>query len=162
MPVTNEDEVEWTEVDHGRTHFRRKSLSEAASGEGDPGIGCSLYQLPPGGASWPYHYHEANAEAILCRSGTGTLRLADGERPLGPGDYVPLPVGEAGAHRVVNEGDDPVEYYVISTMVEPEITVYPDSAKLGVYAGSPPGGRDERSVDGYYRRGDTVSYWDGE
>jgi hypothetical protein len=47
-------------------------------------------------------------------------------------------------------------------MVEPDVTVYPDSGKIGVYAGAPPGGDGDRSVDGYWRRADDVSYWDGE
>jgi len=162
MPVVNEREVDWTEVEHGETHFRRKPISEAASGEADPGIGCSLYELPPGGKSWPYHFHAANPEAILVRSGTGTLRLDGEERAIEPGDYVPLPVGEAGAHRVINDADEPLRYLVLSTMDEPEITVYPHSGKIGVYAGSAPGGRAERSVEGYFRQDDRVSYWEGE
>jgi hypothetical protein len=47
-------------------------------------------------------------------------------------------------------------------MEDPDVTVYPDSGKVGVFAGSPPGGRDERTVEGYYRRADDVDYWDGE
>lgn len=161
MPIRNERSIEWEETERGETHFRRKALSEAAS-DGDPGIGCSLYELPPGGKSWPYHYHAANAEAVLVRSGSGALRL-DGERhAIEAGDYVPLPIGEAGGHRVINDADEPLRYLVFSTMEEPEITVYPDSEKLGVYAGSPPGGREERTVSGYYQIDDDVSYWEGE
>ena len=63
MPIENEQAVEWDEVERGETHFRRKALSEAAS-DGDPALGCSLYELPPGGKAWPYHYHPANAEAM--------------------------------------------------------------------------------------------------
>ena len=63
---------------------------------------------------------------------------------------------------MVNDSEAPFRYLVLSTMVEPEITVYPDSGKFGVYAGSPPGGREERDVSGYYRLEDDVSYWEGE
>jgi uncharacterized cupin superfamily protein len=76
MPTVNESDLEWTEADHGETAFRRKQLSAAADGEG---IGCSLYELPPGKRSWPYHYHTGNEEAIYVLDGEGTLRL-DGER----------------------------------------------------------------------------------
>jgi hypothetical protein len=51
---------------------------------------------------------------------------------------------------------------MVSTMTEPEITVYPDSEKFGVYVGSPPGGRQERTLEGYYDRDSTVDYWDNE
>ncbi len=42
------------------------------------------------------------------------------------------------------------------------MTVYPDSEKIGVYVGSPPGGKGERDVSGYYRRDDDVDYWTDE
>jgi hypothetical protein len=47
-------------------------------------------------------------------------------------------------------------------MDDPDVTVYPDSEKLGVFVGSPPGGREERSLHGYYRVGDDVDDWEGE
>jgi hypothetical protein len=47
-------------------------------------------------------------------------------------------------------------------MREPDVTVYPDSEKVGVFVGSPPGGRDGRSLQGYYRQADSVDYWEDE
>jgi len=76
------------------------------------------------------------------------------------GDYVAFPADESGAHRVVNEGDDSVRYLAMSTMTEPDVTVYPDSETFGVFVGSPPGGREERSLSGYYQIDDTVDYWE--
>jgi uncharacterized cupin superfamily protein len=157
MDPVNESDVEWSEYAEGDADFRRKQLSGPAAGEA---LGCSLYELPPGSRSWPYHYHAANEEAVYVLSGSGTLRTDDGEHPLDAGDYVAFPVGDAGGHRVVNDGDEPLRYLMLSTMVEPDVTVYPDTGKFGVYVGSPPGGRDERSLFGYYRIGDDVGYWD--
>jgi hypothetical protein len=51
---------------------------------------------------------------------------------------------------------------MLSTMVEPDVTVYPDSGKFGVYAGAPPGSSGERTVSGYYRLEDEVDYWEDE
>lgn len=151
--------MEWTALESGGTEFRRKQLGEAAGGDR---LGCSLYEIPAGKRSWPYHYHTRNEEALFVLAGSGTLRL-DGETvPLGAGDYVALPADETGAHRVVNDGDGSLRYLAVSTMDEPEVTVYPDSGKLGVFVGSPPGGRDERSLHGYYRIDDAVDYWEGE
>jgi len=48
----------------------------------------------------------------------------------------------------------------MSTMNEPDITVYPEMNKFGVFVGSPPGGRDDRSLEGYYRIDDETEYWD--
>jgi uncharacterized cupin superfamily protein len=159
MGKANADDLDWTELEEGRTQFKRKQLGEAADGDR---LGCSLYELPPGRRSWPYHYHTANEEAIFVLSGSGALRL-DGETvPLEEDDYVALPADESGAHRVVNDSDVPLTYLAVSTMREPDVTVYPDSEKVGVFVGSPPGGRDERSLQGYYRRADSVDYWDDE
>lgn len=159
MPPINESEIEWTEIESGNMNVRRKQLSEAASGEE---LGCSLYELPAGEQSWPYHYHTANEEAAYVLSGTGTLRLADETHRLAAGEYVAFPADETGGHEIVNDSEGPLRYLVFSTMNDPEVTVYPDSEKLGVFVGSPPGGRDERSIHGYYPMDADVDYWEGE
>ncbi|WP_248895686.1 cupin domain-containing protein [Haloplanus halobius] len=155
----NDADLDWTTVDRGETGFRRKKLAAAAGGER---LGCSLYELPPGKQSWPFHYHTGNEEAIYVLSGTGQLRTADGTDPLRGGDYAVFPTGEDGGHRVINDGDDPLRYLAVSTMRDPDVTVYPDSGKIGVYAGSPPGSDADRTVSGYFRRDDDVDYWTDE
>ncbi|TKX86329.1 cupin domain-containing protein [Halorubrum sp. SS5] len=159
MPPINRDELSWTTPDADDAAWRRKQLGAAAGGAD---LGCSLYELPPGERSWPYHYHAANEEALYVLGGEGTLRLDGESYPLRPGEYAAFPADESGAHRVVNDGDEVLRYLVVSTMREPDVTVYPDSEKFGVYVGAPPGGDAERSLSGYYRIGDDVEYWDGE
>jgi uncharacterized cupin superfamily protein len=90
------------------------------------------------------------------------VRLGDDEHHISPGTYVPCPARPEGAHRVVNDGDDPLRYLMVLTMNEPDVVEYPDSDKVGVFAGSPPGSREERTVHGYFRTEDTVDYWNGE
>ena len=159
MSPINEADLEWTQLENGETRFRRKQLGEAT----DSGmLGCSLYELPSGHKSWPYHYHTANEEAIYVLEGNGRLRF-DGEMyEVEAGDYAAFPANESGSHRVINSSDGVLRYLAISTMNEPDLTVYPDSEKMGVYVGSPPGGRDERSLEGYYNIDDAVDYWEGE
>ncbi|HMB49437.1 MAG TPA: cupin domain-containing protein, partial [Natronoarchaeum rubrum] len=111
---------------------------------------------------WPYHYHTANEEALYVLDGTGRLRGADEELSLDAGDYVALPTGEDGAHRIINDSEESLRYLMISTMATPEVLVYPDSEKVGVLDGAAPGGTDERTLEGYYRQADAVDYWDGE
>lgn len=160
MDVVNETDLDWTETERGETGFRRKKLGAATDGDG---LGCSLFELPPGKRSWPYHYHAANEEAFYVLAGEGIVRGPNGEQPVREGDYVACPTGEDGAHRIVNDGDDPLRYLAVSTMVDPDVAVYPDSGKFGVFAGAPPGGEGERhELSGYYRLGDDVDYWDGE
>lgn len=162
MPIVAKSDCDSEVIERGDMHVRRRHLSAEASEDGDPDLGCSLYELPPGARSWPYHYHEGNAEAMYVLHGTGSIRLDDEHLSIESGDYIPFPVGEAGAHRVHNDSSEPLRYLAFSTMNDPDITVYPTSGKIGVFAGSPPGGREERTEHGFYRRVDAVDYWDGE
>lgn len=157
-PIT-ESEIEWTEIESGSMNVRRKKLGKAAGGQQ---LGCSLYELPAGEESWPYHYHTANEEAAYVLSGSGTIRLANGTHRLAAGDYVALPADETGGHKFINDGEEPLRYLMLSTMNDPEVAVYPDSEKLGVFVGAPPGGRGEHSIHGYYPMDADVDYWEGE
>jgi len=155
----NEGDLDWTTLDEGGMRLRRKKLGEAVGGDR---LGCSLYELPAGERSWPYHYHTENEESIYVLAGRGRLRIGGESVSLEAGDYVALPADESGAHRVVNDSDELLRYLMTSTMDDPEVTVYPDSEKVGVFVGSPPGGEGERSVHGYYRSEDAVDYWTDE
>jgi uncharacterized cupin superfamily protein len=157
MGHCNEADLDWSETDHDEHGFRRKKLAAAAGGDE---LGCSLYELPPGKRSWPLHFHTGNEEAVYVLAGSGTARLADGEHDVAAGDYLALPAGEAGLHQVVNDGDEPLRYLAMSTMADPDVTVYPEQGTFGVYAGSAPGSDEERTVEGYYRPEDAVDYWE--
>lgn len=158
--IVNVDDLDWVEESHGEDFkIRRKKLGQAAGGEK---IGCGLYELPPGKKSWPYHYHTANEEVIYVLEGTGTLRIGGSEAEIVAGDYIALPVGEEYARRVINTSDDPLRYLCLSTMTEPEISVFPDSEKVGLFAGEAPGvPEDTFSLMEYLPR-DEVDYWEGE
>lgn len=157
MSSVNQDDIDWTEYDEGDSAFRRKELSNATDAEQ---LGCSLYELDPGDRSWPYHYHTANEEAVYVLAGTGLLRGDDGEYALREGEFVALPADESGGHQIVNDGESVLRYLMVSTMTEPDVTIYPEMEKFGVYVGSPPGGREERTFAGYYPIDADVDYWD--
>lgn len=159
MGVVNERDLDWSETERGEAGWRRKRLGAAAGGEA---LGGSLYELPPGKRSWPYHHHTANEEALFVLAGSGSIRLDGETRPLEAGDYVAMPADGRGAHRVINDGDRPLRYLMVSTMAEPDITVYPDSDKIGAFGGRPPGGSGEATVSGFFRLDDAVDYWTGE
>lgn len=163
MDSVNEDDLAWTDVDHGPARFRRKRLASAARDGApapDDGLGASLYELPPGARAWPYHYHAGNEEAAYVLTGSGQVRGPDGTGSLDAGDFVVFPTGPEGAHRVVNDGDRVLRYLVVSTMRDPDVTVYPDADAVGVYAGAPPGGDGDRDVSGYFPRSARVDYWE--
>lgn len=157
--VVSTESLDWTEYDHGDRQFRRKQLGAAAGGED---LGTSLYEVPPGKRTWLAHYHEGNEEAIYVLGGEGTITLGGDrtEYDLEPGDYVALPRGEEGYHEL-RAGEKTLRYLAISTMNEPDITVYPDDGKVGLYAGSPPGGdREKRTLSRYLDADAETEYWD--
>lgn len=119
--------------------------------------------MPPGRRAWPYHYHLANEEAVYVLQGRGVLRLGEREVALSRGDYVALPASADGAHQIFNTSDEPLRYLCLSTMVEPDILIYPDSGKVGLFAGSAPGGPKEKRILQKYLRDDAgVDYYAGE
>ena len=158
MDPVNEADLDWTDYDHGPVSFRRKQLGEAAGGTM---LGCSLYEQPPGSRSWPYHYHTNNEEALFVLEGEGEVRLGGETVPVSAGDYVSLPADERGAHRVVTD-EGSLRYLIVSTMREPDVTIYPDAGTFGVFVGEAPGGRAERELQGFYRPEDAVEYWSME
>lgn len=121
-------------------------------------LGVSLWEIPPGEAAYPYHLHLTEEELLVVLAGRPALRTPDGWRELAEGEVVSFPRGEAGAHQVVNRGDALVRLMAVSTNGDPDIVLYPDSAKLGAAERHP----DGSGLSEYYRRADGVDYWDGE
>ena len=48
-------------------------------------LGCTLYEVDPGGQAAPYHMHHANEELLLVLDGVLELRTPDGTREVGKG-----------------------------------------------------------------------------
>ena len=124
---------------------------------GAAGLGATVYELEPGNSNCPFHYEYGNEEWLLVLSGTLTVRHADGETELGPGDLASFLEGPSGAHKLTNKGDEPVRLVMISTKVDPSMVVYPDSDKVAAWSG--PGDATETVR---VRRGGNLDYWDGE
>jgi uncharacterized cupin superfamily protein len=127
---------------------------------GSERLGASVYELPPGNANCPYHYHFANEEMLIVLRGRPHLRTPDGWRQLDEGEVAAFPVGERGAHQVANGTDEPVRVIIISEMRSPEIPVYPDSGKVGVREHAPGSGREGLRLN--FRMDEHLDYWDGE
>jgi uncharacterized cupin superfamily protein len=118
-------------------------------------IGASLYELPPGQLTFPYHFHYGNEEWLVVVTGEPTLRSPDGERRLRVGDVVCFPAGPDGAHQVRNDTEEPTRVLMISTLRSPDVVRYVDSDKLGVR----PGVRED-SLN--FLRPAAVGYWENE
>jgi uncharacterized cupin superfamily protein len=106
----------------------RGSRIGAAAGARD--LGCSLYELDPGGQAAPYHLHHGNEELLVVLDGTVELRTPDGTRELGRGAVVAFPTGSAGAHRLRNVSDAQARYLLISTMRFPEVAEQLDTGTV--------------------------------
>ena len=143
------------EADSGDPDGYRALMSRFGPAIGAALLGGSIYELPPGQGVCPYHYEYGNEEWAIGLVGTATVRHPGGEEPLGPGDVVCFPAGPEGAHKLTNRSEEIVRVLMLSTLNDPDVTVYPDSDKIGVYPG---GERDKLIV----RRESGVDYFDGE
>ena len=113
-----------------------------------------IYEIPPGKSAYPYHYHLKNEETFFVLKGAGLLRTRKGEREVKPGDLLFFPAGEDGAHKLTNTSDsEPLVYLDFDIVHDLDVTMYPDSGKLGIW------GMDTNKL---YRIDDDVDYYDGE
>jgi len=159
--VIDTDSIDWQDHDHGDRSFRGKRFTRASAASE---LGCSLYEIEPGHRGWPAHYHEGNEEAMFVLEGSGTLWLGGDreERDLSAGDFAVFPRGEDGQHEL-EAGPEGIRYLAMSTMNDPDITVYPDNDCVGLFAGAPPGGeKSARRLSKYLDSDAEVPYWDAD
>ena len=118
------------ELDSPPFRWRRARLGRQAGSEQ---LGASLFEVPPGAATFPLHAHFNNEELLLVLEGRLRLTVADGaSRELAPGDVVACPAGRAGAHRLDNDGDEAARVLIVSTMKAPEINEMLDDGSYWV------------------------------
>lgn len=127
---------------------------------GSERLGVSLYEVEPGNATFPYHYHFGNEELLVVLRGRPHLRTPEGWHQLAEGEVVAFPVGERGAHQIVNRSDEQVRFLIVSEMAGPEVVVYPDSGKVGARQDAP--GKDAAGLRANFRLTDAVDYWEDE
>jgi uncharacterized cupin superfamily protein len=152
-PVFDDDEG------HPAYAHRRARLGRQAGAEH---LGASLYEIGPGRALCPYHWHAAEEEMLVVVSGRPSLRTPEGWRSLEAGDVVSFPTGMEGAHQVANRGDAPIRVLLLSESKDPEVCGYPDSRKImadAALGGFEPG---PRGISHLWRIDDAVDYFDGE
>ena len=115
---------------------------------------AAIYEIPPQKSAYPYHYHTMNEEIFYIISGQGVLRTPDGERAVSPGDLLFFPANERGAHKLTNTSEtENLVYLDVDTANPLDISVYPDSGKIGVWG---------MGVNKVFKAVDEVDYYDGE
>ena len=118
-------------------------------------LGGSVYELPPGERTWPYHYELGAEEWLIVLSGRPTLRSPDGEQELAPGALAVFREGPEGAHRVENRGHEPCRVLILSSKSPLAVVHYPDSGKVGIWTGA-------RGYEAMVQNEPQLDYWDGE
>lgn len=147
------------EADHERPGFtyRRARVGRQAGSER---LGASVYEIPPGESTFPYHWHSANEEMLIVLAGRPSLRTQEGWRELAEGEVVAFPAGEGGAHQIHNRADAAARVLVVSTMIAPEVNHYPDTGKLMAATRAP--GASGPGIQETYKRVHATDYWEGE
>ena len=74
--------------------------------DGAPNFAMRIFDVQPG-TSTPYHTHSWEHEVFVL-AGSGVVRSADEEHPLGEGDVVFVAPEER--HQFVNRGDDALRF----------------------------------------------------
>lgn len=147
------DEQDWDgENDHPGYRHRVTAIGERL---GASLLGASLYELPPGEKTWPYHYEIGCEEWLIVISGRPTLRRPKGEEELEPGDVAVFPEGPGGGHQVINRTDETCRVLIVSSKAPHAIVHYPDSRKVGLWS-------QGEGYQALLRSEPTLDYWEGE
>lgn len=118
----------------------------------------SLYELAPG-EGMVFHYHVQREELLVVLSGRLSLRTATGWEELPEGEVVAFPRGESGAHGYENRSKTAVRALVISEMNAPNVSVYPDENRIGVFDAALP---ENRRFGALFDVGDALADYGGK
>ena len=144
LPVSHRAEHE------GYEYFRRKFIPFGST----KNTLVSVYEVPPGKAAYPYHFHHKNEETFYILSGEGILKTPDGERKVAAGELLFFPTGPEGAHKLTNASETEMLVYIDFDVVhDVDVTVYPDSDKIGIWG---------MGINKLYPQNADVDYYDGE
>ena len=134
----------------GYEYFRRKFIPFG----GAKNTVVSVYEIPPGKAAYPYHFHYKNEETFYILSGEGILRTPGGERKVKAGELLFFPAGPEGAHILKNTSETEMLCYIDFDVVHDiDVAVYPDSDKIGIWG---------KGINRIYPQEADVDYYEGE
>lgn len=99
-------------------------------------MGASHVTLLPGAFSSQRHWHRGQDELVVILEGEAVLIDDAGETPVGPGDILAFPAGEANGHHLHNRSDSPCVFVAVSAGArEADSGEYPDIDMLFDAAG---------------------------
>ena len=159
--ILNIEKVSFQKWSHGKRH--QFEIAWVGARLGSSKLGVNVTVVPPGKRAWPYHAHHANEEMFFVLEGRGSIRICGSSHKIRGGDFISLPPGRGSAHQILNNSRASLRYLAVSTMEAPEAAEYPDSGKLGLFAGTPPGRRATKgSIRCFSQAADGVDDWEGE
>jgi uncharacterized cupin superfamily protein len=118
-------------------------------------LGCAMFVVPPGKRAFPYHAHSLMEEMYIVLEGSGTLRQDGKEYPVREGDVIASPIGKA--HQIINTSEKDLKYLVISNNEIVDVTLYPDSSKVGAVSAA-----FGKTLWHFTRLNSATDYYDGE
>ena len=157
--IINLDNIEYTLSGNGNEF--EADLGPVANRIGAKHLGYRITRLPPGKKAFPLHAHYANEEMFFVLEGQGEVRMGEETHPIRKGDFIAAPPDPDCPHQIVNSSDRELIYLCVSTMLQPEVGIYPESGKVGIIAGAPPG-RSEGGMKKFFELDNNVSYWKDE
>ena len=145
----NLDEVRWEAFDDAGGRYQGRD-AEIGLPIGARKLGYRAVELPPGARFCPLHSHNQEEEVFYVLGGTPTIRTLRGNLQLRPGDFMAFPVGDRGAHQLLNESAAACTLLLFGLDLADEVCYYPDSRKILI------GWRDTIVRD------EPLDYYDGE
>jgi uncharacterized cupin superfamily protein len=131
-------------------YYKRELVTSSDNGQ----CAVSVYEIPPGKAAYPYHFHTQNEENFYIISGTGVLKTPTGENNVSAGNFLHFPTGEQGAHKLTNTSETETLVYIdFDTRNPVDIAFYPDSGKVGFWG---------KGLGQVFKLNNKVDYYDGE
>lgn len=144
IPITHRQDHE------GYEFYRRKFVPYGAA----KNTQVCVYEIPPGKAAYPYHYHHKNEETFYILSGEGVLKTPQGERKVAAGEFLFFPTGPEGAHKLTNcSASENLIYIDFDVVHDLDVCVYPDSDKIGIWG---------MGINQIFRQSSNVDYYEGE
>lgn len=115
----------------------------------------SIIEILPGKSAYPFHYHENNSEIFYILEGQGKLKTKDSEKRVEKGDFIVMPKGEKGVHKLTNTSKtEKLKYIDYQTTNSPDVIKYPEFKKVGIVL-------HNESSD-FYCEDSSVDYYKGE
>jgi uncharacterized cupin superfamily protein len=93
-------------------------------------LGYQMVRLPAGARFCPMHSHDREEELFYVIEGRPTVRTPRGDLQMRPGDFMAFPVGDRGAHQLLNESDADALVLLLGLDEDDEVVYYPDSRKV--------------------------------